>query len=207
MLLMSLLITNGEMSGYQLANLLREPVPLIWPVKHNQIYPALASLERGGDVNGRWIEQQGRPNKKTYAVSAKGEERLRRWLLAPRPSCSDNEILLITYNIALIGAAEVRAALSLYRRQCETERNQLEQRWTLAIRNGIGDGILLDIHVPKWMGVRAAYEFGIQTREARIAWCDTVLDRSEAVIAVALTREKARRAASHHSPVNSSHRT
>lgn len=188
MLLMSLLATNGEMSGYQIANLLREPVPLIWPVKHSQIYPALANLEQGGDVRGRWIDQQGRPNKKAYALSEKGVERLTQWLREPRPSCSHDEIVLVAYNIALIGAAEVVAALSLYRRQCEMEKDQLEQRWALGIQKGVEHGALDAAQAPKWTGVRAAYEFAIMTREARIRWCDTVLGRSEAVVGLSMGR-------------------
>jgi DNA-binding PadR family transcriptional regulator len=190
MLLMSLLATAGEMSGYQIATVLREHGPLIWPVKHNQIYPALAKLERGGDVVGQWIEQKGRPNKKEFTLSAQGKERLTQWLLSPREVYSTNEIILIVYNIALIGADAVKRALTIYRQQSESEKERLERRWTDGMRASVaqGQGTPMHLNVEKWTGVRTPYEFALLERDARIQWCDTVLARAEAVIAVAIMR-------------------
>jgi len=129
MMLMSLLVTSKSVSGYEFATMLREPVPFIWPVKHSQIYPALAGLERRGDLLGEWVEQRGRPNKKVYTLSDQGRERLRAWLLEPRAVLSQDEVMLIAYNIALIGREAVERALAVYRRQCELEKTQLEERW------------------------------------------------------------------------------
>jgi len=182
MLLMSLLATSGKLTGYKVAALLRPPIPLIRPVKHSQIYPALTALEEAGDLGGQWVEQQGRPNKKEYRLSAQGQARLKSWLLQHRESFSQDEILLIAYNIALIGRDAVKAALVQFRDQCDAEKRLLEERWKSAAaavpksrlgKNGAGE---------KLVGVRANYELALMERDARIAWCEGVIRRAERVV-------------------------
>jgi DNA-binding PadR family transcriptional regulator len=182
MLLMSLLATSGKLTGYEIAAILRAPIPLIWPVKHSQIYPALTALEEAGDLAGQWVEQQGRPNKKEYRLSTQGQARLKSWLLQPRGSLSQDEILLIAYNIALIGREAVKAALFQFRQQCDAEKRLLEERWKRAAsavpktrldENGAGE---------KLIGVRTSYELALMERDARIAWCESVVSRAERAV-------------------------
>ena len=182
MLLMSLLATSGKLTGYEIAAILRAPIPLIWPVKHSQIYPALTALEEAGDLASQWVEQQGRPNKKEYRLSAQGRMRLTSWLLQPREGLSQDEIMLIAYNIALIGRDAVEAALVQFRQQCDAEKRLLEERWKSAAsavpkpqlaENGAGE---------KLVGVRTSYELALMERDARIAWCESVVSRAERAV-------------------------
>jgi PadR family transcriptional regulator, regulatory protein AphA len=170
MLLLSMLTVNPTLSGYEFATLLREPIPLIWPVKHSQIYPALAALEKRGDIVGEWIEQRGRPNKKLYRISPEGSGRLRDWLTAPRTSITQDEVMLSAYNLRLIGVDGLRAALAMYRRQCEAEKAQLEARWR---QIGLTDQQIM-------VGIRSLYEFALLARDGRITWCEWVLERATA---------------------------
>jgi DNA-binding PadR family transcriptional regulator len=186
MLLMSILATNDKLSGYQIAQILSEPVALIWPVRHSQIYPALSALDAAGDLIGQWIEQRGRPNKKTYALADQGKERLGAWLLKSREAFTPDEIMLIAYNVALIGAAAVSVALAAYRRQCEDEIAQLEARWEVAAAAARGFRPLSDNDMLKLVGIRANYDLAIQTRSARIAWCENGLCGSEAIVGSSL---------------------
>jgi DNA-binding PadR family transcriptional regulator len=169
MMLMSLLVNNVELSGYEFSTLLQNPVPFIWPVKHSQIYPALAALEARGDLLATWVDQQGRPNKKTYTLTPQGLERLKGWLTAPRDALSEDEAMLLAYNSHLLGTDILLGAMKAYRHQCETEIASLEARWRRA----------RDEHYTALQraGVRAVYEFAIKTREARLAWCDWVADQ------------------------------
>ena len=179
---MSLLATSGKLTGYEVAAILRAPIPLIWPVKHSQIYPALTALEAAGDLAGQWVEQQGRPNKKEYRLSAQGRMRLTSWLLQPREHLSQDEIMLIAYNIALVGRDAVKAALVQFRQQCDAEKRLLEERWKSAAsavprpqlaENGAGE---------KLLGVRTSYELALMERDARIAWCESVVSRAERAV-------------------------
>lgn len=182
MLLMSLLATSGKLTGYEVATMLQAPIPLIRPVKHSQIYPALTALEEAGDLAGQWVEQQGRPNKKEYRLSAQGRARLTSWLLQPRESLSQDEIMLIAYNIALVGREAVKAALVQFRQQCDAEKRLLEERWKSAAsavpksrlgENGAGERLV---------GVRTNYELALMERDARIAWCEDAVRRAEEVV-------------------------
>lgn len=179
---MSLLATSGKLTGYEVATILRAPITLIRPVKHSQIYPVLSALEEAGDLAGQWVEQQGRPNKKEYRLSAQGQARLKSWLLQPRASFSEDEIMLIAYNIALVGREAVRVALAQFRQQCDAEKRLLEDRWKSAAsavpksrlgKNGAGE---------KLIGVRTNYELALMERDARIAWCEDVIRRAERVV-------------------------
>lgn len=165
MLLLSML-HRTKLSGYDLAQLLKEPIPFIWPVKHSQIYPALAALESRGDIVGDWVPQRGKPDKKAYSLSDVGRERLREWLAQPRPTLAREEAILMAYNYRLIGAAAALAAVSTYRKQAEHEIALIEERWN-EILPGLQDG-------DGPIGPRAAFESGVFLRRAAIGWCDQV---------------------------------
>jgi DNA-binding PadR family transcriptional regulator len=174
MLLLSLINRAGVgVSGYELAAALREPVPLIWPVKHSQIYPALAALEAKGDLTGEWVEQRGRPNKKIYRPSDQGRARLQEWLVAPRSQVGQDEVLLIAYNLHMAGMPVLREALAAYRRQAEAEAAQLEARCARAKSAGSPDRVAA-------VSLRSQYEFALRARRARVEWCDWLLEHAEA---------------------------
>nr|WP_217895275.1 PadR family transcriptional regulator [Sphingomonas sp. CDS-1] len=178
MLLLSLLANGDSLSGYQISAILAEPIPLMWPVKHSQIYPALSALEERGDIVGDWIVQNGRPNKRAYGISSSGVERLREWLLSPREVLSQDEVRLIVYNLDLLGQAPVAAALRLYREQCEQEKRQLDQRWLAAWKSPWSD----HADDERLMGIRSLYEHALAIRDAQIQWCDTVLATAKAAV-------------------------
>lgn len=162
MLLLSLLMRGLALSGYDIASWLKQPVPFIWPVKHSQIYPALAELEARGDVTGAWKEQKGRPNKKSYRLAKQGRMRLHDWLTQPRSSLTPEEAILIAYNHKLVGSEAAEAALGSYRQQSEDEMFQIEGRWQAIAKDAADDKA----------GVRAPFAFGVAVRRARIDWCD-----------------------------------
>lgn len=163
MLILSLL-SRGSLSGYDLATLLSGAVPYIWPVKRSQIYPALAQLEGRMDVEGDWLEQTGRPNKKNYRPTEQGRVRLVAWLSQPREAPSYEVTILAAYNCALIGKATALAVVDAYRRQAELEIAALEARWSEIASSAI--------RLDGGLGPRSAFEFAIVDRRARLSWCD-----------------------------------
>lgn len=169
MLLMSMMAHNDGLSGYQLAGLLKKPIPFIWPVKHSQIYPALARLEKRGDLKSSWIEQTGRPDKKIYTISSQGLSALVLWLEMARTELTEDEVMLIVYNQGLIESEIVSTALNTYRYQCVREKSDLEERWLEYSDRKAGDESRLS-------HVRAVYEFAFKSRDARIAWCDQLIE-------------------------------
>ncbi|MWV45793.1 PadR family transcriptional regulator [Paenibacillus sp. HJL G12] len=63
-------------SGYQLATHLE----VLWPAKHSQIYPLLTKMEQNGLVVFEHVEQTGKPDKKIFSITEKGEESLGTWI-------------------------------------------------------------------------------------------------------------------------------
>ena len=91
-------------------------------------------------------------------------------------------IMLIAYNLALVGRDAVKAALVQFRQQCDAEKRLLEERWKSAAsavprpqlaENGAGE---------KLLGVRTSYELALMERDARIAWCESVVSRAERAV-------------------------
>ena len=179
MLLLSILANGDSFSGYEISAILAEPVSLMWPVKHSQIYPALACLEKQGDIVGDWVVQSGRPNKKMFAISAAGIERLRAWLLMPRTSLSQDEVRLIAYNLVLIGKDFVSSALATYREQCAQTKRQLEERWLKGRRSSWAERADKD----RMVGIRSLYEHALAVSDAEIAWCDQGFARARSAVA------------------------
>jgi PadR family transcriptional regulator, regulatory protein AphA len=74
------LLAFGERSGYDLARLAEESVAHIWTPSRSQIYKVLPRLVAAGLAQMRPIEQERRPDKALYKLTARGRRALRDWL-------------------------------------------------------------------------------------------------------------------------------
>jgi DNA-binding PadR family transcriptional regulator len=74
------LLAFGERSGYDLARLAEESVAHIWTPSRSQIYKVLPRLVAAGLAQTRAVEQQRRPDKALYRLTASGRRALRSWL-------------------------------------------------------------------------------------------------------------------------------
>lgn len=116
------LLAREELSGYDLAQRLKERVAFFWQARHSQIYPELARLEAAGLVRHTPVPQQGRPDKKVYVPTGAGRDALAAWLTAPLPIPTvRDELVLRAYAIWL---ADPARAAALFR---EHERRHLDQ--------------------------------------------------------------------------------
>ena len=70
-------------SGYELARRFDRSIGYFWAATHQQIYRTLKSMEGDGWVVVTPVVQQGRPDKKVYAVSDAGRAELARWIAEP----------------------------------------------------------------------------------------------------------------------------
>lgn len=89
------LLTIEPMSGYDLGQLIQSSIHHIWNESYGQIYPTLRQLAASGFITGKTEKQKGKPNRQIYSITAKGRERLARWLAVdPQPEVPRNELLL-----------------------------------------------------------------------------------------------------------------
>ncbi len=73
----------GPMSGYDLKKNLDRSTQFFWHAGLNQIYPTLKSLQERGLVTARVEVQEGKPDKRIYALTRDGQAALLDWLAEP----------------------------------------------------------------------------------------------------------------------------
>jgi len=70
------LLGEREMYGYELVAELRARTESLIDLPEGTVYPALRRLERDGLLAGRWVEVDGAPRRRYYALTAAGERAL-----------------------------------------------------------------------------------------------------------------------------------
>jgi DNA-binding PadR family transcriptional regulator len=74
------LVAYRECSGYDLAQGAARGIGYIWAPSRSQIYKVLQRLSERGLVKSRAVEQQGRPDKALYRITARGRSALAAWI-------------------------------------------------------------------------------------------------------------------------------
>jgi PadR family transcriptional regulator AphA len=69
-------LTEGDKSGYDIKRCFEEAFSHFFVAGFGSIYPALAELSRAGLVTCENVEQEGRPDKKVYSLTPRGERLL-----------------------------------------------------------------------------------------------------------------------------------
>jgi DNA-binding PadR family transcriptional regulator len=170
-------LAREPLSGYDLASRMKERVGFFWQARHSQIYPELGRLEGEGMVTHRVVEQQERPDKKVYEITAGGLEALKGWVTAPvEPRVARDELVLKAYSLWLADPAD---ALTLFREQEQRHKEQLlryeeieawmEREWGEEL--GRTDS-------PRFASY-AALQRGLNYERGYADWCGWVADRLE----------------------------
>src|ERR1700761_1495166 len=148
-------LARGEMTGYEITKDFEAVYVHFWRASHQQVYRELARLHKDGWVTVNVVAQKSRPDRKVYAITKRGLDELRRWIVAPteapRPQ---NDLLVKLLGSHVIDgrafhrelerlrtrAKEWMAELRAMRRECVRSRKD----WTdhdrilyLAIRRGL----------------------------------------------------------------------
>jgi PadR family transcriptional regulator AphA len=76
-------LARGEMTGYEITKDFEAVYVHFWRASHQQVYRELARLNKDGLVTAKVVEQEGRPDKKVYAITKRGLEELKRWIVEP----------------------------------------------------------------------------------------------------------------------------
>ncbi|MEU5312381.1 PadR family transcriptional regulator [Streptomyces sp. NPDC021562] len=107
-------LLEGEASGYDLAKGFDATVANFWTATPQQLYRELERMEAEGLVSARVVEQERRPAKRLFALTAAGREAIRAYTAEPlaRPTAVRDE-LLVKVQCADAGDLEaVRAAVA-----------------------------------------------------------------------------------------------
>jgi DNA-binding PadR family transcriptional regulator len=88
-------LVHRECSGYDLARQFDESVGYFWSATHQQIYRELSQLEIKGWIQGRAVEQEDRPNKKLFRLTALGQAKMTEWMEQPSKRSKHKEEILV----------------------------------------------------------------------------------------------------------------
>lgn len=101
-------LTERAMSGYEIKKHFEQAFRHFFMAGFGSIYPALADLAREGLVTVESVEQDKRPDKKIYRITARGEAELYRVLMTTRPQHRlRSEFLALMYFAHLLPPARL----------------------------------------------------------------------------------------------------
>ncbi len=159
------LLTQSELSGYEITRRFGSSVGYFWHARSQQIYPELAKLEEAGLITGWQVEQKGRPDKRVFKLTMVGRERLREWAVTPSPQTLVKDEFLV--KVWCYGQLEPGAALAALREQRELHAARLSA--FRAIHAALPEPDFATAG-PELVGAYLTLDCGIAMQEAFEAW-------------------------------------
>jgi len=114
------LLSYHESTGYDLTKMFEDSLNNFWHAQSAQIYRELKRMEDMSWVTSRSVIQDGRPNKRLYAITDKGRNELLKWLAEAKPEYENQHN--VTLMKVFFGAEDTEATLALLkecRDQCK----------------------------------------------------------------------------------------
>jgi PadR family transcriptional regulator AphA len=120
-------LTEGDKSGYEIKRCFEEAFSHFFVAGYGSIYPALAELSSRGLVTYENVEQEGRPDKKVYRLTAAGERLLIDELMVTPPRHKvRSEFLVLMYFAHLLPSTRLAAIIDERIAQWELVMAQIE---------------------------------------------------------------------------------
>lgn len=114
------LLSRRPLTGYELKKRFDSSITFFWHAEHSQIYAELKRMKKDGLVTFTVEQQDGRPNRKVYRLTAQGLAELRDWLAQPSPLHElKDEMLVKSFAFDLIDPQVAADQLMRYKRLCE----------------------------------------------------------------------------------------
>ncbi len=162
-------LASRTCSGYDLAKQFDGSVGFFWHATHQQIYRELTKLEESGWVDGWVVEQNGRPDKKSYAINAAGTAHLEDWIAQPTSSSPMKDELLTKLFVGHLVPIEI-----LLQRLKESRSQHTDN---LATYHTIAQRFFPD---PATLSLQLRCQYltlrnGIHYETGWLAWCDEAM--------------------------------
>lgn len=171
----AILVSLAEKSatGYDLARRFDASIGHFWKATHQQIYRVLARMDGDGWVTSEAIVQEGRPDKKVYAITDLGLSELRLWTSKGTPV----ERLRSEFAVKLraLPFGESDAILDDVRVRRRAHEEQLAYYLESAKRFYPDPSALSTDELGAYLVLRG----GILAEQGGLAWCDEILQAFE----------------------------
>jgi DNA-binding PadR family transcriptional regulator len=166
-------LSEQPASGLELTRRFDRSLGFFWSATHQQIYRVLARMDADGWVRAKHVAQQGRPDKKVYAVSAAGRRELARWVGTPTPMEQFRSEVAVKLRGASYGErADVLAQMREHRADHAARLTHYEQ---LAARDFSNPEELSERELDVYLVLRG----GIRLEQFWVEWLTEYLDAHE----------------------------
>ena len=164
-------LSERAASGYDLARRFDASIGFFWPASHQQIYRVLSRMQDSGWISSTVQTQDGRPDKKTYAITSTGDAELDRWAAEP----SNREALRSDFAVKLRGFRDSESILIDTRNRKADHEQRLKEYEESQAKFYPVPTKLTGTDLGAWLALRG----GIHSELQGIAWCGEILKHLE----------------------------
>jgi len=163
-------LSEAPHSGYDISKQFEDTVGCYWQASQQQIYRELGKMERQGWVTYELVPQDGKPDKKIYAIAPPGSAELARWFAEPAEPTAIREDLLVKVIAAPHVAQGIVGLEAELRRRRAVHLDQLAryQHIEAQYRSQPAPSQVAQFY---YLTLRR----GMRYEQDWIAWCDEVL--------------------------------
>jgi len=169
------LLDYRAMTGYELQGWINVSTGNFWHAKLSQVYITLKQLEGEGSVISHVEAQEGKPDKRIYAITDGGRAALAGWLATPIVEHEVKKDGLLA-KVFFYSPDEKEALLSQLHLQFRLHQDKLEeyrQDAPAAIGQMLAEQPELALHVHMWEATR---RFGEMYETMYIRWLQETID-------------------------------
>lgn len=134
------LLARGPRYGYDLKRQIDGEFAPFWQIDYAQLYRSLAKLTQQGDVRVRAQNGSAGPDRKLYALTAKGKQALAEWLSRP---AGDRSEFLVKLRLAEFAGISSAPLVEAQRREWDKTKTDWQQARRAALQSGNAARLLL----------------------------------------------------------------
>ena len=167
-------LSERSASGSELTRRFDKSIGFFWSATHQQIYKVLGRMEADGWVTSRVVAQQGRPDKKVYAVSDAGRAALADWLAQPSKNAPMRSELAVKMRAASL-ATDRGSVLAVVRDNLAEHATRLAFYEQLCKQDYPEPAALTGADLDQYLVLRG----GIRLEQGMVDWLTEYLDAHE----------------------------
>jgi DNA-binding PadR family transcriptional regulator len=172
-------LLEGEASGYDLAKGFEASVANFWMATPQQIYRELERMESEGLVVARVVQQERRPNKRLFSLTAAGHDALRAYLtgVPAKPLAVRDELLVKVQCLDVGDHGDLDCVRGEIGERLQRSAAKLARYERL--RERLLDGRTEDEYcaTAERIGPYLTLQAGIALEQANVRWAETALRR------------------------------
>lgn len=159
-------LSDGPMSGYDLAKHFDQSIGFFWRATHSQIYRELAKLKDRGFVSAEHIAQSSKPNRIIYSITAEGRVAVLDWSRHPSmPDPVKDDFLVRLYGLEHMDVEALREHLAQRLEEHRDRFNKFSAMTKEMVPETIGD-----------IGRLRGLEIGLRYEREWAIWCEETLE-------------------------------